>query len=240
MGGIKFCENCGAKIIEKARFCEECGHPIPDEKSLSGEEKTIMWQPIICPKCGMLVKPEENTCVTCGMVVITNDKVVGQPTGGRNEIMQQNEARGVSSQVKNITDRNQVRRQNNNKRSPLVWIIPIVIMFFLLLVGGAATIFYFFFFSDSKLDLTPTEERGMIPVESNAISEGSSSKTSVLDEQVVGMKQSYEKSDVEKEYEDALQRYIKAQNGGKEEIEKAREEFMSALLKLKNARSMRK
>lgn len=50
---IRFCENCGAKLIPGMMFCEECGTPVP-----AGIEK--------CTNCGYVFERPGKFCPKCG------------------------------------------------------------------------------------------------------------------------------------------------------------------------------
>ncbi|MBR1867732.1 MAG: SPFH domain-containing protein [Clostridia bacterium] len=50
----RFCENCGAKLIDGAKFCDECGAPV-----LTEEIKK-------CPNCGYVFERPGKFCPKCG------------------------------------------------------------------------------------------------------------------------------------------------------------------------------
>lgn len=50
---VKFCENCGAKIINGASFCEKCGSPVVSSQNC-------------CKNCGYVFERNGNFCPKCG------------------------------------------------------------------------------------------------------------------------------------------------------------------------------
>lgn len=59
------CASCGAELEEGVRFCDACGAPVVQQK----EEPQIPLEPVqkICSNCGNILRPTAKFCGACGM-----------------------------------------------------------------------------------------------------------------------------------------------------------------------------
>lgn len=53
---MRYCENCGAQLMENARFCSQCGMPVETEAEMKS----------CCPNCKTELEPGMLFCPECG------------------------------------------------------------------------------------------------------------------------------------------------------------------------------
>lgn len=65
---MKYCQNCGSEIEDKALFCAKCGFKIVDVETVATR---------FCSNCGSKIAAVANYCTNCGIKLIGNGTLDG-------------------------------------------------------------------------------------------------------------------------------------------------------------------
>ena len=66
---MKYCNNCGAKLVDGAKFCQKCGAAVSNygEAGNSERQQEFVGKIYKCPNCGQVLHSFVRNCPSCGL-----------------------------------------------------------------------------------------------------------------------------------------------------------------------------
>ena len=71
--GLKFCSNCGAKLMKE---CPKCGYDVEDGVKFCPNCGSLIGVEHNCPNCGRVYEEGQRFCFECGTKLINDEEIV--------------------------------------------------------------------------------------------------------------------------------------------------------------------
>lgn len=71
---MRYCSECGSKVLDDAKFCENCGKPLQytEKERTSQREQEYEGKIYKCPNCGEILPSFSSNCPSCGYEIRGN------------------------------------------------------------------------------------------------------------------------------------------------------------------------
>lgn len=121
---MKFCEECGAQLLDEAVFCEECGATIGKAENVQPKEINTIQQSTVTPKNKSIFKINLIWGIVTGVIVLfsvvvfiimfKNSRNINNELYSENFTMQ-GEMEKLESRITALKDENNELKRSNNK-----------------------------------------------------------------------------------------------------------------------------